>query len=258
MSSPCSAHSQARASGAAAGAIPKSLNDEELHQLCELATANSRAVGCQRDHQAEVELAPFMSRLQLFSQTLGYSIQAENVPLSKFYLHELHEIVEEIEHQVPEHDGFPIAKLVKATVEPSLEALSLALDDKRVSWKQHWHTYEATISSCNACHTATAHGFIHIPPSSGGRSSISGSPSSRPVRPSRPAEPGPPVTYCGHPAGFVACSQWLENWISTGGPCPGSIDPGLPSKTMFGASICPQPNSSSCVADCFTGCGTAT
>ena len=119
-------------------------------------------VGCSSEHDREekVELAPFMSRLQLFSQKLGYSLKAENVELARFYLHELHEIVEEIEEKVPEHDGFAIAELVKATVDPSLKRLGQTL--RKGTWQQRWHAYENTIATCNACHAATAHAFIHI------------------------------------------------------------------------------------------------
>lgn len=128
-------------------------------------------VGCRREHsdeherEAQVELAPFMSRLQLFSQKLGYSIKAENVPLARFYLQELHEIVEEIVENVPEHDGHAVAELAKATVDVSLEKLGRLLEEG--TWKERWSAYEHTVASCNTCHAATAHGFIQILPAAG-------------------------------------------------------------------------------------------
>jgi hypothetical protein len=119
----------------------------------------------EQEREAEVELAPLMSSLQLFSQKLGYSIKAENASLARFYLHELHEIVEEIVARVPEHDGHAVAKLAKATVHVSLEALGRSLEEG--TWKQRWSAYEHTVASCNTCHAATAHGFIHILPAEG-------------------------------------------------------------------------------------------
>jgi hypothetical protein len=39
-----------------------------------------------------VDLAAYMTRLQYFSHKAGLSIQAQNEPLSHFYLHELEEV----------------------------------------------------------------------------------------------------------------------------------------------------------------------
>lgn len=51
--------------------------------------------GSQSDQRAsheEVELAEPMSRLQYYSQKLGFAIEAENQPLAQFYLHEMEEL----------------------------------------------------------------------------------------------------------------------------------------------------------------------
>ncbi len=119
------------------------------------------------DHDEEVELAPFMSRLQVFSQKLGYSIRARNVELAGFYLHEMVETIEEVQQKVPMHDGRPIGEMAGQTVVPELEGLEQALRSSDSSWERRWKLYQDMISRCNDCHVATAHGYIKILPAEG-------------------------------------------------------------------------------------------
>lgn len=111
------------------------------------------------------ELAPFMAQLQQHSQKLGFAIEGQNTSLAEFYLHEITEVLEEIEEEIPIHDKLPIAELIKKIPEPMLAPL-----DKEIE-AGHWHeatqAYSNLINACNSCHAATQHEFIVITPANG-------------------------------------------------------------------------------------------
>ena len=111
-----------------------------------------------------IELAKLMGDMQRHSVKLGFAIQGENQPLAEFYLHELHEVLEELE-AVEEHEGMPIGGPAKVILDPALAELDARLD--AASWGDAWTAYEATIEACNRCHLATEHDFIRILPASG-------------------------------------------------------------------------------------------
>ncbi len=111
------------------------------------------------------ELAPYMSRIQAFSQKLGYSIESSNQPLAEFCLHEIEEAFEEIEDEIPEHDGMPLAQYVDTMMNPGFEPFHKAL--RTENWKAARENYMTLIASCNSCHIQTRHEFIVILPASG-------------------------------------------------------------------------------------------
>lgn len=117
------------------------------------------------DGHEHPELAEPMSQMQYYAQKLGYSIEAENAELADFYLHEMEELAEEVQEDVPEYEGFQIADLTKAMLVPMLEAQERALDGG--DWQETGESYVRLIESCNACHTATEHAFIRITPAEG-------------------------------------------------------------------------------------------
>ena len=119
--------------------------------------------GHEEDH--EVELAPYMARLQRFSEKLGFAIHAQNQPLAGFYLHEIEEIAEELEREVPVHDGHAIASMSKTIFHPAISRLEEALGSG--TWPERRRDYESLVQSCNGCHTAAGHDFIHILPAEG-------------------------------------------------------------------------------------------
>lgn len=119
-----------------------------------------------REHGHEhAELAEPMSRMQYYAQKLGYSIQAENAPLAAFYLHELEELTEVTQEEVPEYEGHPIGTLLKQVLAPALRVQHDALE--RGDWEMTRQRYRQLIQSCNACHAATEHGFIQLTPAEG-------------------------------------------------------------------------------------------
>ncbi len=132
-----------------------------------LLTVVSLATVLACSHEGEVELAPFMGRMQVFSQKLGYSLQAQNAELAGFYLHELEETIEEIQELVPTHDGSPIGKMAEQMMVPVMEQLEKALKTKTTTWQRRWPLYKDIIATCNDCHRATAHSYIRITPAQG-------------------------------------------------------------------------------------------
>jgi len=106
-----------------------------------------------------IELVDYMVKLQYFSHKTGLSIQAKNEPLTRFYLHELEEIIGNLK-KVKEYDGHPISALAQEILEPAFEKLEKSVEAKQLTRAQA--DYEAMLHACNNCHKSTAHGFIKI------------------------------------------------------------------------------------------------
>lgn len=105
-----------------------------------------------------------MGEMERFAAKLGYSIDGQNQQLAQFYLHEVHEALEEL-GEIEQHDGVPIASLSDAIMTPALDPLEQSLS--AADWEQAAQRYDILIESCNNCHTAAEHGFIRIVPSRG-------------------------------------------------------------------------------------------
>jgi hypothetical protein len=106
-----------------------------------------------------VELVVYMQRLQYFAHKAGLSIQAQNEPLTRFYLHELEEVIEKLK-KVKEYDGYPISAFTQQILEPAFEQLEKSVEAQQPTRVQA--DYEAMLQACNKCHKATAHGYIKI------------------------------------------------------------------------------------------------
>lgn len=120
------------------------------------------AGGCALPHreQVEPELAAYMGELQRQTHKLNLSIVAENRPLADFYLHEVREVVTQIEERFPQHDGFPVAALTRAKLDPHLASLSATL--REGSWQAARGKLGELVAGCNGCHVATDHAFVRI------------------------------------------------------------------------------------------------
>ena len=115
--------------------------------------------------EPHIELAPYMTRIQTFSQKLGYSIAGRNQPLAQFYLYEMREAVSEIVRDIPVYDNLPIDQLMVTMFYPPLKPLDTALAAS--DWPAADAGYTTLINACNTCHTASLHPFIQITPASG-------------------------------------------------------------------------------------------
>lgn len=88
------------------------------------------------------------------------SVEARNSELARFYLHETEEVAELIRDDIPEYEGLPIGPLVDSMLMPRIEQLEELLDAPE--WPAVDRALSAAVTSCNACHEATEHGFIVI------------------------------------------------------------------------------------------------
>jgi hypothetical protein len=124
------------------------------------ASAALAACAAPPEAAVEPELAAYMGELQRQTHKLNLSVDGQNRELAGFYLHEVREVVEQIEERFPRHDGFPVADLVRATLDPQLATLRAAVGDAR------WHAARSglgeLVAGCNRCHAATGHGFVRI------------------------------------------------------------------------------------------------
>jgi len=92
--------------------------------------------------------------------TLWFSGEAENWALADYMIHELEELVEEIEELHPSYDGIPIAELLSEMTTPAIERLESAVDGQdREAFAQ---AFDQLTVACNACHVASARAFIAI------------------------------------------------------------------------------------------------
>jgi hypothetical protein len=105
-------------------------------------------------------LLGLMTALQTHTHKLQLSLEAGNGRLADFYLHEMEELLEEI-GEIEEYDGYPVGQLASAMLEPAMEALEAAVDDGDIA-AAAGAPFDALLNACNACHTATEHGFIVI------------------------------------------------------------------------------------------------
>jgi hypothetical protein len=106
------------------------------------------------------ELALHMSRLQRWMHKTALSVQAGNKRLAEFYLHETEETVETIQTKAPTYEGYDIKKLSDESLAPSLASLDEAVEAS--DWPVARERLQQVATSCNECHDATDHGFVHI------------------------------------------------------------------------------------------------
>jgi len=110
--------------------------------------------------EAEGELAYHMAYLQRYADKLYFAGTAANRPLADFYLHEIEETAEMIVAEGPVEDGVEIGPLVEAMLLPAVERAEGAVaSGERTAFAD---AYAGLVDACNACHQATAHGFVEV------------------------------------------------------------------------------------------------
>ena len=106
------------------------------------------------------ELALLMGDLQRLTHKLALSADAGNAELAAFYLHESQEQLRKIQSEAPEYENIPVALLIDRLAHPAFVPMQEAVTAKDV--KRMREGMNAIVQACNACHTATQHGFIRI------------------------------------------------------------------------------------------------
>ena len=107
----------------------------------------------------DVELVSYMSSMQYFVHKAGLAIDHKSHKLAKFYAHELEEYLEKVE-AVDSYDEQPIGKLTRSILSPAFEEFEAALDAGQ--WEKTSASFDTLLDKCNACHTASDHGYIQI------------------------------------------------------------------------------------------------
>lgn len=110
----------------------------------------------------QAELAGYMSQLQIYTHKLSLSVDAGNVELASFYMHESMALLEEIQTDAPEYEGIPVAVFVDRMGLPPYAQLREALRTEAFDAEALDVAMDGVVDGCNVCHNASQHGFIRI------------------------------------------------------------------------------------------------
>lgn len=106
------------------------------------------------------ELAEGMHYLQIYMNKLWFAGLAENEELTKFYLHELEEFMEDIVSRNVVSRGKNISELMQSMALPQIELLENQLEKKdKISFVLG---YRGLMNSCNSCHIAAGRPYLVI------------------------------------------------------------------------------------------------
>ncbi|MEX2466330.1 MAG: hypothetical protein WD995_05435, partial [Gemmatimonadota bacterium] len=92
--------------------------------------------------------------------TLWFAGNAENWPLADYQLHELEELIEDIEALHPVYDEIPVAQLLGETLAPALGALAAAVDTGEHDG--FVVAFDQLTQGCNSCHIASDREAIRL------------------------------------------------------------------------------------------------
>jgi hypothetical protein len=98
-------------------------------------------------------LHTLMVDLGMRHASLWFAGEAENWPLADYMVHELEELVEEIEELHPVYQDVQVAELLREMTTPAVEALEAAVDHEDPRGFER--AYDDLTSACNACHIAS-------------------------------------------------------------------------------------------------------
>lgn len=132
---------------------------------CDTAGEGNAAQAQQQEQEEPLELGPYMSTMQRWSQKLGFALQQENQPLAEFYLTEIEETSGEVAGKFGVYEGMEISRNLTALLDPAVADLRQAIEEGDL--QAATSRYEQMIGACNTCHAATQHPFIVITPASG-------------------------------------------------------------------------------------------
>ncbi len=108
---------------------------------------------------ADEEMLGVMNFLQRFAHKTQLSLDAGNLQLAAFYIHELEEGIEELE-EISMYDGHPVGELAESILVPSMEELEVAIESG--SRQQALIHMDGLIASCNQCHEKAGHSEVVI------------------------------------------------------------------------------------------------
>ena len=101
-----------------------------------------------------------MGNMQRFVEKLYFAGQASNWELADFYVHEIEEAMEGIIAANVIDEGVPVSSFMKTMLPSAVMSMEEAV--KARDTRQFMTRYDGLVSSCNACHLSTKHGFVKI------------------------------------------------------------------------------------------------
>jgi len=105
-------------------------------------------------------LHTLMGQVGMRHATLWFAGDAGNWPLADYQLHEIEELIEEIETLHPTYDGIPVAQLIGSTTSPALALVEQAVDaGDREAFVL---AYDQLTQGCNGCHIASDRAALRI------------------------------------------------------------------------------------------------
>ncbi len=108
----------------------------------------------------EIELAVTMGRIQRFHQKWWLAGKSGNSELSKFYLHELEEAMEEVADAHVVDEGKDISAAMETYGLPEIARLEHLLEKEGVA-AMHGQA-DMLAKTCTSCHAVTGHSYIRI------------------------------------------------------------------------------------------------
>jgi cytochrome c553 len=92
--------------------------------------------------------------------SLWFSGAEGNWGLADYMLHELEELIEEIEELHPVYDDIPVAELLSEMTIPAVERLEAAVDAE--DGAAFARAFDQLTTACNACHVASGRDYIRM------------------------------------------------------------------------------------------------
>lgn len=108
----------------------------------------------------DLEVAEYMARIHGYSNKLYFAAQAGEDDLVDFYLHEMEEAMEELEHAEIIEDGFNVSQAIRTFGLGGLEEYKSAYGSGGAEGVDSYHS--ELILRCNACHAQSGHGFLQM------------------------------------------------------------------------------------------------
>jgi hypothetical protein len=136
--------------------------EEELAELRAAGAHTESHVGGEEAGAAkpELEVAVYMGRIEQHTRKLWASGTEGNLPLAKFYLHEIEEAMEDLERAGINDDGVPVSEHMKTYGLNTIEAFEAGV--KADGLKDFKTQFELLVNTCNSCHDKCGYPFIRM------------------------------------------------------------------------------------------------
>lgn len=142
-------------------ALFRTTGDEAEPRSAERAVSVSEHRGGEHAEEGEHgEIAPHMAALQRFAEKLHLAGEAGHWELAGFYEHELEETAGALIAGDFEEGGQEIGPLVEQFLLPAVARVGEAVEAGDGAAFEA--AYGELVTSCNACHAVTNHGFVRI------------------------------------------------------------------------------------------------